>query len=72
MSNEYSIPICFIQGENDWITPTDMVKSYYDAISASSKKFVEIDNAGHTPFLDNPEQFCDEVRLFLEENLHGK
>lgn len=68
MSYEYSVPICFIQGENDWITPTDMVKSYYDAISASSKEFVVIDNAGHTPFLDNPEQFCDEVRRFLEEN----
>lgn len=67
MSNEYSIPICFIQGENDWITPTDMVKSYYDTISASSKKFIVIDNAGHTPFLDNPEQFCNEVRQFLEE-----
>lgn len=68
MSSEYSVPICFIQGENDWITPTDMVKSYYDTISASSKEFVVIDNAGHTPFLDNPEQFCDEVRRFLEEN----
>lgn len=68
VSNEYSIPICFIQGESDWITPTDMVRDYYDTISASSKKFVVIDNAGHTPFLDNPEQFCDEVRQFLEEN----
>lgn len=68
ISNEYSIPICFIQGESDWITPTDMVKCYYDTISVSSKKFVVIDNAGHTPFLDNPEKFCDEVRQFLEEN----
>lgn len=68
MSNEYSVPICFIQGESDWITPTGMVKDYYDTISASSKKFAVIDNAGHTPFLDNPEQFCDEVRQFLEKN----
>ena len=68
LSEKYDIPICFIQGESDWITPTDMVKGYYDTISASSKKFVVIDNAGHTPFLDNPEQFCDEVRQFLEEN----
>lgn len=67
MSDEYFIPICFIQGESDWITPTDMVKSYYDTISANSKKFIVIDNAGHTPFLDNPEQFCNEVRQFLEE-----
>jgi len=67
IGNEYSVPVCFIQGGADWITPTDMVKSYYDAISANYKKFVVIDNAGHTPFLDNPEQFCNEVRQFLEE-----
>lgn len=68
ITNEHYVPICFIQGENDWITPTDMVRSYYDTLSTSSKEFVVIDNAGHTPFLDNPEQFCDEVRQFLEEN----
>ena len=68
VSDEYSMPICFIQGETDWITPTDMAKSYYDNISANSKKFVVIDNAGHTPFMDNPEQFCNEVQQFLEEN----
>ena len=38
IGNEYSVPICFIQGESDWITPTDMVKGYYDTIFASPQK----------------------------------
>lgn len=29
LSEKYDIPICFIQGDIDWITPTDMVADYY-------------------------------------------
>lgn len=67
LSEKYDIPICFIQGDSDWITPTDMVADYYSCISAKKKEIVTIDNAGHTPFLDNPEQFCEAVKTFLSE-----
>lgn len=67
LSAKYDIPICFIQGDSDWITPTDMVVDYYSCISAKKKNMVTINNAGHTPFLDNPEQFCEAVKTFLSE-----
>lgn len=67
LSKKYDIPICFIQGDNDWITPTDMVTDYYSCISAKKKEMFTIDNAGHTPFLDNSEQFCEAVKNFLSE-----
>lgn len=67
LSKKYDIPICFIQGDNDWITPTDMVTDYYSCISAKKKEMFTIDNAGHTPFLDNSEQFCEAVKIFLSE-----
>lgn len=67
LSEKYDIPICFIQGDSDWITPTDMVADYYSYISAKKKEMVTIENAGHTPFLDNPEQFCESVKTFLSE-----
>lgn len=67
LSEKYDIPICFIQGDSDWITPTDMVADYYSCISAKKKEMVTISNAGHTPFLDNSEQFCEAVRTFLSE-----
>ena len=61
------IPICFIQGEGDWIAPTDMIAEFYSSITAPNKKLAIIENAGHTPFLDEPERFCVEVEGFLSE-----
>ncbi len=65
-TSEYDIPTCFIQGESDWTTPTDLVEEYYNGISAEQKKLVIIGNAGHTPFLDNREQFCKAAKEFLQ------
>lgn len=61
---EYDLPVCFIQGSHDWITPTDFVKDYYEKITDADKAFVIIENAGHTPFLDNPDEFCKAVKHF--------
>ena len=33
----------------------------------NKKEMMVINNAGHTPFLDNPEQFCEAVKTFLSE-----
>lgn len=65
LANEYDIPICFIQGDSDWITPTNMVADYYSTVSSEQKEMIIINNAGHTPFLDRPEQFCNAVEAFL-------
>lgn len=67
LSKEYDIPICFIQGDSDWITPTSLVNDYYEIIMSDKKEMIVINNAGHTPFLDNPEQFCEAVKTFLSE-----
>lgn len=67
LSEKYDIPICFIQGDNDWVTPTSLVDDYYSSVTAREKEMIIINNAGHTPFLDNPEQFCEAVKTFLSE-----
>ena len=67
LREKYDIPICFIQGDSDWITPTNLVDNYYSGVKANKKEMVIINNAGHTPFLDNPEQFCEAVKTFLSE-----
>lgn len=61
----YNVPMYFIQGDCDYITPTDMVQKYYDSIDISGKDMVVIENTGHTPFLDNPETFCRKVKELL-------
>lgn len=67
LASEYDIPICFIQGDSDWITPTNLVENYYSGVKAGKKEMFIISNAGHTPFLDDPEQFCEAVKSFLLE-----
>lgn len=67
LNKEYDIPICFIQGDSDWVTPTSLVIDYYEIIMSDKKEMIVINNAGHTPFLDNPEQFCEAVKTFLSE-----
>lgn len=42
-----------------------MVQEYYDDLEINSKDMVIIKNTGHTPFLDNPEAFCEKVKEFL-------
>ena len=67
MNEKYDIPICFVQGDSDWITPTCLVDNFYSGVSDKKKELITINDAGHTPFLDNPEQFCEAVKSFLYE-----
>ncbi|MBU0935979.1 MAG: alpha/beta hydrolase [Spirochaetes bacterium] len=63
--DEFKIPIYFIQGSADWITPTDMVTQYAGSISAPEIKTIILNGMGHTPFLDDPEQFGEALESCL-------
>ena len=43
----------------DKVTPTSMVRQYYDSISAPEKKMIVLDDAGHLAILRNRELFRD-------------
>ena len=64
---EFKVPIIFIAGDKDWITPYPIVEDYYKQINAPKKDFIFIENAGHSPMMDNPESFCDTVITALEK-----
>ena len=65
-----NVPVLFVQGDCDYITPTDMVKEYCESARSDTVRMVTIPDAGHTPFLDNPAAFCETVKgtAFAEEN----
>lgn len=63
-TNEYDIPICFIQGDSDWITPTDMVADYYSTVSSKQKEMIIINNAGHTSFWITQSNFAMQLKSF--------
>ncbi len=54
----HNVPINIIQGDCEYITPTDMVQKYYDNMDINSKNMDIIVNTGHTPFIDNSKSFC--------------
>lgn len=64
-SKEYKVPVYFISGESDWRTPTVMVEDYYKSVETPKKDMIVIKNAGHSPFMDNPEDFCKAVKTAL-------
>ena len=55
---EFQIPVGFISGSCDWITPVDRTKDYYDAIEAPNKQMELIEGWGHTVPQENPEEFA--------------
>ena len=61
----YDVPVYFITGENDWITPASLAEEYFDTVDAPKKKMVVIKSTGHNTFIDNPEDFCETVKALL-------
>jgi len=59
------VPVCFIQGEHDWITPTPMVESFAASLEPAAPVEI-IAGAGHTPFLDDPDAFARVLRRCLD------
>ena len=59
LGTSFEIPVLFIQGSEDKLSPTSMVRQYYDSISAPEKKMIVLDNAGHLAILRNRDLFRD-------------
>ena len=66
---EYQVPVGFISGAEDWITPVKYTEDYYHMISAPKKDFVLIEGLGHAPNYDSPKEFCHELDIMLDELL---
>ena len=59
LGTDFEIPVFFIQGSEDKLSPTSMVRQYYDSISAPDKKMIVLDDAGHLAILRNRSLFRD-------------
>ena len=70
---EFSIPMFFIQGAEDFTTPTTLARNYLAAIQAPRKEFVTISGGGHFAVFTRCEQFLREmVRLVGPLTVEGK
>lgn len=63
---EYKVPVHYILGEADTITPTSLSKAYFDTIDAPLKTIAVIPGAGHNPMLEQPAEFAAALRKVRE------
>jgi pimeloyl-ACP methyl ester carboxylesterase len=57
---KFAIPIFFFEGTEDFTTPTELARQYFQAIQAPRKKFVPI-SGGHFAVFMNSDQFLREI-----------
>jgi pimeloyl-ACP methyl ester carboxylesterase len=53
----FSVPVFFIEGEDDIITPTDLVKDYLAKVQAPVKKLDVVPHASHMVMWQHPDEF---------------
>lgn len=53
---ELELPVWFLNGRNDYNTPAELVREFYESVEAPLKRFVLFPQA-HTPFFASPELF---------------
>ena len=57
----YKMPVYYVMGIYDWTTPLSLVREYAKGIKAPAHQLIILDKAGHSPFFDNPDAFCEAV-----------
>lgn len=61
-SPRYQVPVHYILGAADTITPTSLGKAYYDTIEAPHKTLTIIPGAGHQPMYERPDECAAALR----------
>jgi len=59
---DYEVPVTFVQGAGDRISPVGLARKYFDAIRAPRKQFVTVTGAGHLVEFADPGRFLSTLR----------
>lgn len=65
----FDMPVGFISGSDDWVTPVDYMIHYCEEIKAPVKKVELIDGWGHTVPQENPQEFAKVLEEMLDDLL---
>jgi pimeloyl-ACP methyl ester carboxylesterase len=63
--SKITIPVSLIWGKNDKITPPDVALEFKQLLSDSELTW--IDNCGHAPMMERPNEFNESLGKFLEK-----
>lgn len=56
---EVDVPVHFLHGKDDYMTPLEPVEDYYESIEAPEKNITVFNESAHTPFLGEHEKFLE-------------
>jgi pimeloyl-ACP methyl ester carboxylesterase len=57
LGSEFPIPMFFFEGSDDFMTPIEPARAYFDQIKAPQKQFVLFEGGDHFIALDRPDEF---------------
>jgi len=63
---QFAVPVLFIVGDNDWLTPVELIEDYYVRVGAPHKELTILGGVGHNPLLEVPDQVHTAIVDFLE------
>lgn len=66
VGTNFNLPMFFISGEYDKSCNPALVKTYCEKIEAPTKKLVIMEKCGHSPQIDAPIRFANELRHLLK------
>jgi len=58
---EFSVPMFFIEGDTDGVTPSEPAAQYFKEITAPHKEFVQVPGGDHFIPFDRPDEFLAEL-----------
>jgi pimeloyl-ACP methyl ester carboxylesterase len=65
---DFKVPVYFVCGKYDYITPTILIEEYCKKITAQFKKVIILENSAHYPYIEEPDKFSQLIINILEDN----
>jgi len=62
---DFEVPMIYVMGEQELITPYPIVENYFKKIRSPYKKLVSFGNSAHMPMLSQPNKFAEVLKTEL-------
>ena len=60
------IPCLFLWGKYDFVVPSTLGHDAYNRVSSADKKIIIFEKSGHSPMLNQADEFVEAVSGFVE------
>ena len=71
---ELSLPVYFLVGRQDILSPPELAENYFRKLKAPHKTFIWFEKSGHFPFLQEPDKFNNVLKkeMALPQDIAGE